>query len=87
MGAKKGEWLDVFGLDDESLETIPQPVVAVMLLFPTSEKHWEETKKEDAALKEKGQEISPNVFYMKQKVSNACGTYGLYHALANNVEK
>ena len=87
MGAKKGEWLDVFGLDDESLATIPQPVVAVMLLFPMTDKYTEASKQEDAALKEKGQQISSDLFYMKQKVSNACGTYGLYHALANNVEK
>lgn len=32
-----GQWLDVFALDDDSLTTIPQPVKAVILLFPISE--------------------------------------------------
>ena len=37
LGAKKGEWVDVFALDDDSLEVIPKPVNAVVLLFPISE--------------------------------------------------
>lgn len=31
--------------------------------------------------------IPENVFFMKQKISNACGTFALIHALANNKNK
>lgn len=33
-----------------------------------------------------GQTVSPNVFYMKQFVGNACGTIGLLHAACNAVD-
>jgi len=84
LGATKGEWLDVFALDEESLETIPQPVVSVILLFPISEQYDAFANAQDAELKEKGQQISDDLFYMKQTVSNACGTVGIFHALANS---
>ena len=31
-------WHDVYGLDDWALEMIPQPVLAVIMLYPLSEK-------------------------------------------------
>lgn len=34
-----------------------------------------------------GQEVSPDVYFMKQYVGNACGTVALIHAVANNVNK
>jgi len=34
LGAKKGEWVDVYAFDDESLSFLPRPIEAVMLLFP-----------------------------------------------------
>lgn len=37
LGAKVGEWVDVFGLDEESLSSVPAPVKAVILLYPISE--------------------------------------------------
>lgn len=31
--------------------------------------------------------IPQKVFFMKQKISNACGTFALFHSLANNLDK
>ncbi|KAJ8929718.1 hypothetical protein NQ314_017565, partial [Rhamnusium bicolor] len=84
---EKWNIVDVYGLDNDALEWIPKPVLSLILLFPCSEKFYEHAKEECEALKEKGQVISPDLFYMKQYVSNACGTIALIHSVANNVER
>jgi len=86
LGATAGEWVDVFSLDDDSLEVIPKPVNAVVLLFPISDGYDAFCKERDASIVAKGQDISKNLFYMKQYVGNACGTVGVMHSLANNAE-
>lgn len=35
----------------------------------------------------KNQEINSKVYFLKQTVSNSCGTIGLIHAVANNKDK
>jgi len=87
LGATKGEWVDVLALDEDSLATIPKPVCAVILLFPIKPKYDEERKTQDELIKEKGQTVAPDLFYMKQTVHNACGTIGVMHALANNTNE
>jgi len=42
---------------------------------------------QEAEVEEKGQTVSDNVFYLKQNVTNACGTIALIHSVANNTEK
>lgn len=38
--------------------------------------------------KENTKELIPNnFFFMKQKISNACGTFALFHAVALNINK
>lgn len=39
---------------------------------------------EEAKIKAQGQEVSSEVYFMKQTIGNACGTIGLIHAVANN---
>jgi ubiquitin carboxyl-terminal hydrolase L3 len=72
---------DVYGLDDEMLGFVPQPVIAVVFLYPINEAN--------EALRFEGQflpaEEQAGLFYTKQTVSNACGTIGILHALLNNV--
>lgn len=79
--------VDVMGLEPEMLSWVPRPVLAVMLLFPTSDAYSEHKQKEESEILAKGQEVSNNVFYMKQKLSNACGTVALVHGVANNTDK
>jgi len=43
-------------------------------------------QEEDAAIMEKGQIVSDDIYYMKQFIQNACGTIGIIHALGNNIE-
>ena len=33
------------------------------------------------------QEVSKSVYFMKQTVGNACGTVGILHSIANNLDK
>lgn len=80
------KWIisDVFGLDPELLAMLPQPVVSLMLLFPISKNYVEFAKKQEAELAD--QKTSENLFYMKQTISNACGTVAMIHAVANNLD-
>ncbi|KAH9924713.1 uncharacterized protein B0H18DRAFT_1095030 [Fomitopsis serialis] len=72
----QAEFVDVYGLDGDLLAMVPQPVKAVILLFPITGG--------DDRIKTHGQRsIDPTVFYIKQTIGNACGTIGLLHALAN----
>ncbi|OWF42839.1 ubiquitin carboxyl-terminal hydrolase-like [Mizuhopecten yessoensis] len=77
------EWQfqDIYGLDPDLLAMVSQPVVAVMLLYPITEKSkatpigtFEEDSKSET-------------YFVKQTIGNACGTVAIVHALANNKEK
>merc|ERR1719498_2320003 len=72
---------EVFGVDDMLLGMVPQPVYAVLMLFPISEAS-EKHKEEEEAARDKNEKH--DVYYMKQVVGNACGTIGLTHAVLNN---
>ncbi|XP_059502476.1 ubiquitin carboxyl-terminal hydrolase isozyme L3 [Stegostoma tigrinum] len=78
---------DVFGMDPELLSLVPRPVCSILLLFPVTEKYEAFKQEEEAEIKAKGQKVDPQVYFMKQTISNACGTVGLIHALANNRDK
>ncbi|XP_044253729.1 ubiquitin carboxyl-terminal hydrolase-like [Tribolium madens] len=84
-----GKWniVDVYGLDGDALAWVPRPVLALILLFPCSEQFYKHAEEECAKLKNEGQTLSPDLFYMKQYVSNACGTIALIHCVANNMER
>jgi len=76
---------DVYGFDAELLAMVPQPVLAVLLLFPISEQSEQHKREQEARVAAQGQEVSPIVYWTKQTVGNACGTIGLLHACCNNV--
>uniref|UniRef100_A0AAQ4QIP7 Ubiquitin carboxyl-terminal hydrolase n=1 Tax=Gasterosteus aculeatus aculeatus TaxID=481459 RepID=A0AAQ4QIP7_GASAC len=75
---------DVYGLDPELLGMVPRPVCAVLLLFPVTDKYEAFKQEEEEKLKGQQQEVSPDVYFIKQTIGNACGTIGLIHAVANN---
>jgi len=79
------EFVDVYGLDADLLAMVPQPVKAVVLLFPITEKNEAKKKDEDEAiLAGRVTPVDPTVIWIKQTISNACGTMGLLHALMNS---
>lgn len=74
------EWgvVDVIGFDDELLQFLPQPVVALILLYPVSKVQCDGD----------GLETVPgDVYFMKQTIGNACGTIALLHAVGNSLEQ
>jgi len=75
--------VDVFSTEEWAQQMVPQPVIAVFFLYPVSEKQKAYKKKEAEAIKEEGSKASPNVFFMKQYASNACGTVAAFHAITN----
>ncbi|WRT66368.1 uncharacterized protein IL334_003323 [Kwoniella shivajii] len=76
---------DLFSLDKEFLQFIPQPHRAVLLLFPSRGKLHDEREREekDGEGSWKGQEEGEGVWWIKQTIPNACGSIGLLHALLN----
>lgn len=71
---------DVFSTEEWALNMIPQPLAAVLLLYPLTEVQNEHAKTE---------ETNSNVedlWFTKQRISNACGTIGVLHALLNAPE-
>ncbi|KAJ2778240.1 Ubiquitin carboxyl-terminal hydrolase isozyme L3 [Coemansia javaensis] len=71
---------DVWGLDDEMLAMVPQPVRALVFLFPAGDGYAAARSREIEAA---AAPVSPNVWFMKQTIGNACGTMAILHALAN----
>ena len=72
---------DVWSLDEPHLE---HPAVALVLVFPTIDDY---EVKRDAEYQERGEYGSDgdniNVLWLKQTIQNACGLYGILHALMN----
>ncbi|KAL4071927.1 hypothetical protein V8B97DRAFT_1915496 [Scleroderma yunnanense] len=76
---------DIYGLDDELLQLVTPGATAVCLCFPCKDAIDDKSREEDAKFKQAGQTpVDPTVFWMKQTISNACGTMALIHALANS---
>ncbi|XP_073436495.1 ubiquitin carboxyl-terminal hydrolase isozyme L3 isoform X2 [Dendrobates tinctorius] len=81
------QFVDVYGLDPELLSLVPRPVCALLLLFPVTGKYEHFRAEEEEKIKSHGQDVDSSVYFMKQTISNACGTIGLIHAVANNRDK
>lgn len=62
------------------LSRIPQPVAAVILLYPLTDVQKEYHKREQAPL------APDDVWFIKERIGNACGTIALLHAIFNAPE-
>ena len=65
--------VDVVGFDEDLLSFLPQPILAMILLYPCNSVN----EPCDVAT------VPPEVFYMKQTIGNACGTIALIHSIGN----
>mmetsp|Transcript_19683 Transcript_19683/g.32892 ORF Transcript_19683/g.32892 Transcript_19683/m.32892 type:complete len:234 (-) Transcript_19683:642-1343(-) len=85
MGLNISEYsfTDVFSTEDWALDMVSKPVVGVVMLFPIKPASEEFARQEKEKIEVDGQIVSPNVYYMKQTIGNACGTIGILHAIGN----
>jgi ubiquitin carboxyl-terminal hydrolase L3 len=92
------EWsfCDVVGIDEEMLGWVPQPCVALILLFPSEEvrQAWARAE-EDKLLDDFSNQqpyirnVGSDAFFIWQEspLGNACGTVAIVHAVANNMSE
>mmetsp|Transcript_31125 Transcript_31125/g.100291 ORF Transcript_31125/g.100291 Transcript_31125/m.100291 type:complete len:224 (+) Transcript_31125:1493-2164(+) len=64
---------DVLGLDDELLGMVPQPVEALVVLFPTT-----------ASFPPKEPGASSTAYFTEQHIGDACGAIALLHCVFNS---
>jgi len=79
----KHKFHEIFGVDASLLAMVPQPVHALLLAFPISKASEDHRKEEQKKISEDGQYINDKLWFIKQKIGNACGTIGLLHAILN----
>lgn len=76
---------DVLSIDDPNLlGFIPRPALALILVFPTSTVYEEHKAKEEISRDDhvsRGED--EHVIWYKQTINNACGLYGILHAVSN----
>jgi len=80
------KYCDVYGLDSELLAMVPSPCCSLLLLFPITQGYETFRLNEEKSLKEKPQLVSDSLYFTEQTVGNACGTVGIIHSIANNVD-
>jgi len=86
ISTAKCQFVDVFGLEAELVAMVPHPVHAVLLLFPITEVTNKSDKEELQRIQNNPQTINNQVWFIKQTIANACGTIGVLHSLANNIQ-
>ncbi|CAH2107090.1 unnamed protein product [Euphydryas editha] len=84
---EKWQMVDVIGLEGDALNWVPRPVLAVILLFPLSERYERHRTQQENELLSKGEQAPKDVFHLKQVLSNICGTVALVHSVANNTHQ
>ena len=75
---------DLFSLDPDMLAFVPRPVLALILVFSTSDVYEKEKAIEESAREDyEGRGEAEDVTWFKQTINNACGFYGILHAICN----
>jgi ubiquitin carboxyl-terminal hydrolase L3 len=77
---------DIWSMDDEALNFVSQPTLAVIMLFPVTDSYEAYRINQQKQVESVGQTVSDKVFFLRQTIGNACGTIGLLHALGNNAQ-
>ncbi|KAF2186522.1 cysteine proteinase [Zopfia rhizophila CBS 207.26] len=83
--SKSLSFQDVLSLDDpELLAFIPRPAYALILVAPTTAMYEKRAMEEDAEAEYyEGFGEQEDMVFFKQTIHNACGLYGILHAVTN----
>lgn len=85
LDTRQWRYVDVCSFDAELLAAmVPQPVAALLLLFPVTDSYEAAAEEERARLEREPQQISDQVYFIRQTIANACGTIGVLHSILNN---
>ncbi|CDO67068.1 ubiquitin carboxyl-terminal hydrolase isozyme L3 [Plasmodium reichenowi] len=80
LGQSKLKFVDIYGFNNDLLDMIPQPVHAVIFLYPLNVNIVSENSTND---KQNLKENFDNVWFIKQYIPNSCGTIALLHLYGN----
>ena len=76
---------DVFSTEEWATDMIPQPVAAVLMLYPLTPQQKEAASKQEDNIVACS-DSDDDVWFIRQRIGNACGTIGLLHGLMNAPE-
>lgn len=79
------EFVDIWSIDDpEQLALVLRPVLALILVLPTSDA-YERHKSHEESNRDfyNGSGCGEDVVWFQQTINNACGLYALLHAVCN----
>ncbi|CAI4225104.1 unnamed protein product [Auanema sp. JU1783] len=82
-GVKGVECIDVFSFDDEVIQFVPKPQLAIIFCFPDYKMIEKILNPLYEELRKEGKMDFPEVFFMKQKVAHTDSVFALFHAIAN----
>jgi ubiquitin carboxyl-terminal hydrolase L3 len=75
---------DVLSTEEWALAMVPQPVLAVLLLFCVKPATEALRTEQEERLRAAGTAPPRDLWFTEQHIPNACGTIGLLHAVINN---
>ncbi|KAK7041804.1 ubiquitinyl hydrolase 1 [Paramarasmius palmivorus] len=89
LGVPGLQFQEVYSLENDLLGFISRPVLALVVLFPAiGDKYLEEVEKErNSKPIYNGCGEGEDAIWYKQTIRNACGLYGILHALSNGTAR
>ncbi|SOV19699.1 ubiquitin carboxyl-terminal hydrolase isozyme L3, putative [Plasmodium sp. gorilla clade G2] len=83
LGQSKLKFVDIYGFNNDLLDMIPQPVHAVIFLYPLNNNIVSENSTISTIDNQNSKENFDNVWFIKQYIPNSCGTIALLHLYGN----
>lgn len=78
------EFVDIFSLDESDLTLVPHPVFALILAFPDTDLYHKQIDQSEIGRPDyAGSGDGEDAVWFQQTIHNACGLYGILHAVSN----